>query len=347
MQVYYCILSELQREQNYMQKYYKQIYPYDLLVVAYLVFALILSAITGMKIDFSVIFNLTYDITFSSIAMLYLIIFLSILALKCRKNGDDTHIFGSYWRQNIIKKYLSYQTLFDLIRVIILLKITLLIYCNIKQGIPSINSNLYDSELLYIDRILFFGFNPNKVSVALLGNNVSAPLLDNFYMFWYMLKPLVLAYFAIIPDRKLHIRFYTAYFAMWIFGGIFALIIPSLGPIYTHPEWFKNLHIRFAPVLQKKLWAHYEKALINPEKYKVYTYEGIAALPSLHVGIIALFAFFIFKINRKIGIAMIAYTVILQIGSVLLGWHYALDGYAGILLAGALYYASQFVIRKS
>ena len=329
-----------------MKSFIKNIYPYDFLVAGYLLSALILSALTGMKIDYSVIFQSAYDLTFITIVLLYLIIFLAIIALDCRRSAGDTFIFGPCWRKRAFSEYLTLRNLADLLRVLILLKATLLIYCNIKQAIPSLHHALFDEELLKADSLLFFGFNPNTVAVSLLGNDITAPLFDRLYIFWYMLKPLVLAYFAIIPDRRMHIRFFTAYFAMWIFGGLAAVIIPSLGPVYTHPEWFSSMHIRFAPALQGKLMKHYEASLLDPEKYRIYIYEGIAAFPSLHVGIIALFAFFMFKVSRKAGIAMIIYTAIVQIGSVLLGWHYAVDGYAAILLATLLYYASEFIYGR-
>ena len=155
---------------------------------------------------------------------------------------------------------------------------------------------------------------------------------------------MILAYFAIMPDRILAARFFTAYFAIWILGGLSAVLLPSLGPIYTHPEWFAGLHKPFADGLQKKLFVHYQAALADPAKYKVFIYEGIAAFPSLHVGIAALFTFFLLRISRTAGILMGLYTLIVQVGSVLLGWHYAVDGYFAILLAFVLYKSTEYLL---
>ena len=194
--------------------------------------------------------------------------------------------------------------------------------------------------LLFVDKIVHLGINPNAFSVKLLGNYYVTGFIDRIYISWYMVKPMVLAYFALIPERRIHIRFFFSYFAMWIFGGLCAVIIPSLGPIYINPECFSELNMPFARGLQKMLLNHYEAALANPGKYKVFIYEGIAAFPSLHVGIVALFAFFIWKLNRRAGIIMFVYVALIQIGSVLLGWHYAIDGYFTIVLAFGLYWLS-------
>lgn len=319
---------------------------YDVLVAAYVVLALIFSAIFGFKIDFSIIFQFQYDISFATIALLYLVIYIALMALWIRKKGEDERIFGPKWRVKVKEKFFRWRKLIDLVKVLFLLKITLLIYCNIKQAIPFINNHLYDSQLLFADKIVHLGINPNTLLVTLLGNEFISGFIDRIYISWYLLKPMVLAYFAIIPERRTHIRFFSSYFAMWIFGGLFAVIIPSLGPIYTNPEWFAGLNIHHANRLQQMLWKHYEAAMLNPEKYQVFIYEGIAAFPSLHVGIVALFAVFIWKLNRKAGIAMWIYVTLIQIGSVFLGWHYAIDGYFSIAMAFGLYWLSGKVVRK-
>lgn len=330
-----------------MKKVLSIIYPYDILVIVYCLFALILSAIFGFKIDFSILLQFQYDITFVSIALLYLVINAAMMALQTRKTNEDSVLFGKQWRTKLKNNYFHWHNLFDLIKVLVLLKLTLLIYCNIKQAIPFINPNIYDSQLLFLDRICHLGINPNTFSVKLLGNGVISGLMDRIYIAWYLVNPIVLAYFAIIPDRRMHVRFFTCCFAMWIFGGLSAVIIPSLGPIYTNPEWFAGLNIPFANRLQQLLMKHYHAALLHPEKYKIFIYEGIAAFPSLHVGIIALFAFFIWSVNRKAGIGMLIYLGLIQIGSVLLGWHYAIDGYFAIGLAWGLYRLSEFYGRKT
>jgi membrane-associated phospholipid phosphatase len=56
-------------------------------------------------------------------------------------------------------------------------------------------------------------------------------------------------------------------------------------------------------------------------------------MPSLHVTIATLMALLAWRYNRTAGIAFTVFTVIILIGSVMLGWHYSADGLAGIALA--------------
>jgi membrane-associated phospholipid phosphatase len=62
---------------------------------------------------------------------------------------------------------------------------------------------------------------------------------------------------------------------------------------------------------------------------------GISAFPSLHVAGAAWVAIFASSQFRKLSIIAWAYFGLILIGSVYLGWHYALDGLAGLAIAAA------------
>ena len=63
------------------------------------------------------------------------------------------------------------------------------------------------------------------------------------------------------------------------------------------------------------------------------TAGGIAAAPSLHIGVAVLQALMAWKISPLLGRILTVYAVIILIGSVHLGWHYAVDGYMAIIFA--------------
>lgn len=295
----------------------------------------------GFLIDFRLMLDFRYDFVFVMAALMFLVIHVALRALTIRREGKDNFVFGPRWRGEMRSKHLEWHRFLALLKVMLLTKLVILIYCCIKQAIPSINPKLFDSELLRIDRIIHLGLNPNTATAAMLGNYYVSGVMDIVYVSWYLLKPMVIAYFAIVPDGAAHRRFFMSYFAMWMACGLCAVLLPSLGPVYTHPEWFGELHMPIARNLQATLHSDYLKALADPEKYRAVIFEGIAAFPSLHVGIVALFAFFISSQSRKLGFAMFAYLVLIQFGSVLLGWHYALDGYFTIAMAYGFYRCGQ------
>jgi hypothetical protein len=66
---------------------------------------------------------------------------------------------------------------------------------------------------------------------------------------------------------------------------------------------------------------------------KVYPYLGISAFPSMHNALAALLALVAWRMHRVLGIMMTIFAGLILLGSVHLAWHYAVDSYAGILIA--------------
>jgi len=323
------------------------IYLYDLIGVFYVITALILSAIYAFKLDFKMVLNWHYDLKFFKLSLVFILLDSCWIAINLNSKSKRKKIFNKEWWALVKDKYLTPLIIWHLVKVLFWLKVILLIYCNIKQAIPFINPQLYDKELLKIDKFFAFGLNPSAYSVSVCSSHIMSGLVDKLYILWYLIKPLILIYFVITKSKLTHIRFFSCYFSMWIVGGLLALILPSLGPIYVHPEWFASLFKPFADGLQERLGVHYLLAKANPADYKYFIYEGIAAFPSLHVGIIAIFAFFVKNENRTFGTLLFIYLAIIQFGSVLLGWHYMVDGIFAIIMAYLMYKLSIIYPKKN
>jgi hypothetical protein len=195
---------------------------------------------------------------------------------------------------------------------------------------------MYDKSFVEIDRLVHFGFDP----VALSGLAATSPLVISFfdqtYVLWYLVKSTVLLFFLFYAAEQKRWHFFTAYFLVWMLGGSLAVILPSLGPVFCNPQEYLNVDMPLAKTLQTLLWSHYTDLLKNPSSYTFQIYEGVAAFPSLHVGIAVLNAIAVSSIPFLRN-ALLVYALIIQAGSVILGWHYAIDGYACGLLAVVIY----------
>jgi hypothetical protein len=233
------------------------------------------------------------------------------------------------------EEYLTLQLGYDLLKTLVLIKLVVLTYGTIKLAIPRIHPGLHDLQLLRIDRWLHGGVDPATASVGLLGAPLVTRAIDVLYVGWYFVKVTTLVVFVLTKDRRLHAQFFGAYYSLWIVGGLAALLLPSLGPVYVRPETFASLHKPWATALQQHLVQHYPQAGASAT-CPTLIYEGIAAFPSLHVAAAALFTCFLMRVSRPLALLMALFTVVTQIGAVHLGWHYAVDGYAGVLLASAL-----------
>jgi hypothetical protein len=58
---------------------------------------------------------------------------------------------------------------------------------------------------------------------------------------------------------------------------------------------------------------------------------GISAMPSMHLAVTMLIYLLARSYGRRMAALALTYVFIMLVGSVHLGWHYAIDGYIGIL----------------
>ena len=114
--------------------------------------------------------------------------------------------------------------------------------------------------------------------------------------------------------------------------------MPSLGPCFVLKDDYTE--VRAAMPSQSAtmdlLFAHYGRIRAlhrHPEGADISPYLGVAAMPSLHVGAQAFFMFFARRRSKTLFAVFAVLTAITFFTSVVSGWHYAIDGYAAVLLA--------------
>jgi membrane-associated phospholipid phosphatase len=73
---------------------------------------------------------------------------------------------------------------------------------------------------------------------------------------------------------------------------------------------------------------------------------GISAFPSIHVAIATLYALVGWRISRFARVVSLAFLATILVGSIHLGWHYSLDGYASIIGTCAIYRAVGWALRR-
>ena len=162
----------------------------------------------------------------------------------------------------------------------------------------------------------------------------------------------VAAQFWRIGDHRIRWQFIATFFAAWILlGNVVATVFSSAGPCYfgrvtglTDP--FSDLMAYLDSVgaisrfPQEYLWSGYRTG-------KVLLGSGISAMPSLHIGMTVLLALAGWRTSRILGASLAAFAVAIMVGSVQLGWHYAVDGYAGAAGTLAIWAAVGWLLRLS
>jgi hypothetical protein len=200
-------------------------------------------------------------------------------------------------------------------------------------------------ELFKFDRALHFGHSPTIFLVTLLRNPLLLRVLDfyytGFYFFMFIGVPsFLLAYL----DRRGRFRFIAALVLMWIAGNVLYIVLPSWGPAFSDTRLVVDA-LQYMPRtvrVQTALYQELSSLVRSPLAPRNVRYGSVAAFPSLHVGIITLFALATRKLLPAGFALLIVAILLMQIGSVVTGYHFMIDGYAGMLLAAGSWFAARW-----
>lgn len=194
----------------------------------------------------------------------------------------------------------------------------------------------WDDNFARMDRFLFAGYQPWELTHALFGGEFATRFIDRLYTLWVVLLSFAILAFALFAPRYDRARFFLAFTGAWVVGLASAYLLSSAGPCYaalvgasTAPE--------FAPLMERltahgssgaPLGAvHWQEVLWTAYADEKHGFGmGISAMPSLHNAIAVLYALALARFGRVAGMVGILFALVTFVGSVHLGWHYAVDG---------------------
>lgn len=250
------------------------------------------------------------------------------------------------WRQGKLHPFLevirSPAWLTDTLRIIVSTALWLQTYAWIKLAIPLLHPRLFDQELWNLDLAIFLGHSPNVLLLDLFSHPAILRGIDWTYANVFLASITIAGiYFTSSPSRRVRVAFTDSNTTMWIIGAWLYVLVPSLGPAYRFPEVWLPLSAMFANTqqLQRLLMSNYQIVL----QYKsgaprpVNILFGIAAFPSLHVAFQMLVFLWMRRLWRYGEIVFGLFTLIIFLGSIVTGWHYLIDGIAGVMLAVICY----------
>lgn len=216
------------------------------------------------------------------------------------------------------------------------------VYISLKASIPAIVPYSWDLTFAAWDRALLFGHDAWEVTHALLPSPYAAQVVDELYMLWiYVLfAGVFVAALQPLGDRRRMAYFLATGLCWAVAGSLMAIVFSSAGPVYVERLFGDPVYAGLTDRLARIDRTHPVAALVTMDKlWQGYsgaagvTAMGISAFPSMHLCMAALNTVYAFRFGRAWGWAMVVFTAAMLVGSVHLGWHYLVDGLAGIPLA--------------
>lgn len=233
--------------------------------------------------------------------------------------------------------------------MLIALLVYMSVFTQVKQNIPNIIPFSWDEFFMKMDYWLHLGNHPWELLQPLIGFPFVSFLISKCYAFWMIVMWMVWMWLA-FDNRMSHLRsqFFFAYMLIWMIGGgMLALLLSSTGPVFYGTQGL--IPDPYAPLMgylheADKVFT-IDALFIQDLLWKGYTGEvslnaGISAMPSMHNATSLLFVLAAWPVSRKLGILLSVFAAIIFVGSIHLGWHYAVDAYLAYAVTFACWWVA-------
>jgi hypothetical protein len=211
----------------------------------------------------------------------------------------------------------------------------------------------WDQAFDELDMALHSGVRPWELLHPMLSSGLVMFLINLNYNGWFMVMNLFLVHFAFYaPPGEERTRFFLTFIALWMVGGtLLATLFSSAGPCY-----FAELGLgseAYGPLMQRlryinehwPIWAIGTQEMLWSLKAQGSALGGVSAMPSMHNATVLLFIFAVWAKGGTLRLLVVAHGVLIFFGSIMLGWHYAVDAYLAFALTIVFWLASKPVAR--
>jgi PAP2 superfamily len=270
--------------------------------------------------------------------------------------------FQSHAAHRIKTDFLKPERLILALPILLLWPITAVAFSYLKSALPVLQPFYLDPLLHDWDTRLHFGVEPWRILQPLLGYTWVTYLINLGYTMWFfVLQAALVLQSGAIGDRRTRMQFLLTMALSWaLIGSLAATLMSSAGPCYyglvvggDNPYAPLMAYLRgvgdnltigdvklpFAVLfLQDLLWQG-----LSTSDHGIG--KGISAAPSMHVASSWIVWRLCWTMGRKAKIAGSLFLAMIFIGSIHLGWHYALDGYIAIAIAWMIWRAVGWLLK--
>jgi len=228
-------------------------------------------------------------------------------------------------------------------------------FAGLKDQIPHIVPFSWDKTFTHWDRLLGLGALPWQRLQPVVGHPAITTALNFNYDLWFIVMFVCLFWQAFsAKGGLLRQQFLIAFAFAWFIGGnVLAVVFSSAGPcfyghIFHHDPYAAQMAYLRATSLHWPVWSvQVQDTLWQSYVTGAGAVSGISAMPSMHVMSSVVMALLAMRISRWLAAIVWIFAGLIVIGSVALGWHYAVDSIAGAGLALVFWHLAGAVARAT
>lgn len=211
-------------------------------------------------------------------------------------------------------------------------------YGVLKMLMPVTRPFAWDGTFAALDRLLFLGKQPWVISHALLAHPLATMLLDRLYSLWVVLLSVAIVGFALFASAETRARFFLSFTLTWLLLGLGGgYLLSSAGPCFAPlvgadgAGEFAALRTSLGQIASEGGFRinalHWQDTLWRAHVGRDYAFAmGISAMPSMHNAVAVLYALALGRARFVVRALAWGFAALVFVGSVHLGWHYAVDG---------------------
>jgi hypothetical protein len=303
--------------------------------------AVLEAAILGLPMDFNMV--LIFSVPVLLVLTVMILLGIGLEAVRLARIGYEGALLPALGRK-FRDDYMAPQRVSNALHAALFMTLYMVGYTFIKKAIPTAYPFSWDESFMEWDKWLHGGVHPYEWLAPLLNVPwITAALNWNYNLWFAIMFSLWFWQGFAAKDHPLRQRFLLGFTLTWFLGTcVLGTVFSSVGPCFygrllpgeIDPfvplmTWLgeaNQTHSIYALRVMDELWKNYETG--------IGMVNGISAMPSMHVGTSALFAFLGFASGKRwLAWLLTAFASLVMVGSVHLGWHYAIDGYAGVAVA--------------
>ncbi|MES2642129.1 MAG: phosphatase PAP2 family protein [Myxococcota bacterium] len=219
------------------------------------------------------------------------------------------------------------------VRVVAPVYVVQALYANWLAVVPLVQPRLYD-HVFVAPELWLFGSSMTRW-MSLPNDPAITFLIDFAYLLFFTWIALTMVILFVREGERAARRFVGALVLSTAVSTVILVAFPTLGPAFLDPAsvapiadaMFRTDHF------QAVSRAFRAEVLADPAGFSLVPFLGVSAFPSMHVGHTFLALTFLWPRHRVAFQLFLLPVLGAWIGTVYLGWHYAIDGVAGICIA--------------